>query len=611
MNEKSVINISKYYKTPLANLTLQENHIKLIQSISRLSVFKDSFRGNFIANGTVGDIFELEPHQFSRCLGYGGAYIATIIETLIEFKKELPSILNESNTTAQKVVNEKILTTKLTLETEQSPPQLTHSTIRLETPINQLDLSVQHQKLIKRIFVVMDNIETVKDIIDIYAFSKLPYIGKSYVDSLVNLQNTIKPKDINQTNSYIEEIEELPPPITLSMAQLETPLNQLALSTKYQRLIKRISTAIGNVNTVQDIIDIDPIHFSRLPAVGKLYVNQLVEFKKQLPGFLEKQTQKLAFFKENYSIEFNEIDNILIEDVESYLWTLDEMKMDVALSRWGFNQPHETLEELGSRYNLTRERIRQLEKTTNINLPLHLTIQPKVLWANIREKMTEDLTVLLPNLAKCFETDRLFYAFIELCCQVESGSIREIIFTKINTKIINQLFCTNPSPIAQEIINNELMSNYGYSKASAINGIKQLEKINKIEITEQGIYPKNLRRKEAIAHALTFHPAGLPWKDITRIINKKGYSGELFDETIQKGGSFTNEFIYLSDHGTYRNLIFLDVEQIDISVIMQHILDYLADSTPKCNPSNHAASLSFSEKNTSCGVLKLSVFRGR
>jgi hypothetical protein len=249
-----------------------------------------------------------------------------------------------------------------------------------------------------------------------------------------------------------------------------------------------------------------------------------------LPNLLESQTKKSALFNNSYSIEFNEIDDILIEDVESYLWTLDEMKMDIALSRWGFNQQHETLEEVATRHNLTRERIRQQEQTINANLPLSFRIQPKVLWANIREKMTEDLTVLLPNLAKCFATDKLFYAFIEICCQVESGSIREITIPKINNKILNPNFCTNPSPIDQELIIYELISNYGYSKAAAIHVIKQLEKNNKIEITHEGIYPKKLGKIEAVAHALTFHPTGLPWKDIARIVNKQGYSSTPFDE---------------------------------------------------------------------------------
>ena len=248
--------------------------------------------------------------------------------------------------------------------------------------------------------------------------------------------------------------------------------------------------------------------------------------------------------------------------------------MDIALSRWGFNQQHEALQEVGNRYNLTRAGIGNIEKKINANLPLNLTIQSKILWANIREKMTEDLTVLLPNLAKCFATEKLFYAFIKLCCQVEKGSIRKIIFTEISPKVINSLFCINPSPISQEIIINELMSNYGYSKASAINGIKQLEKLDKLEITEQGIYPKNLGRAEAVAHTLAFHPAGLPWKDIAKIVNKKGYSSTQMDETRSTHGFTDSEYIYLCDKGTFRNLIFLDIEQFNIPEIMQHLLGY-------------------------------------
>jgi len=465
MDENNEIDISEFYQTPLSSLTFPAKYAKLIKRIISLNGFNNTLGEKFIAE-TVDDIIKLEPYKFSKYQGIGKLYI----ETLIEFKKELPDFLRK--------VKQEI------------------------------------------------------------------------------------------------EVKKLQPKVTLSTEQLETPLNALVLSSQHQKLIKRISNIVGDVNTVQDIINIKPISFSELPTVGKLYVNNLIELQKVLPELLEKNTQKTAFFKENYSIDFNEIDNILIEDIENYLWTLDEKRMDVALSRWGFNQQHETLEEVGKRYNLTRERIRQFEKTINANLILSLRIEPKVLWANIREKMTEDLAILLPNLAKCFDTGRLFYEFIALCCQVESGSIHKIVFTKINPKIIHQLFCTNQSPIELEVIINELVSNYGYSKAAAINGIKELKQRDKIEITEQGIYPKNLGKIEATAHVLTFHPAGLPWKDIARIVNKQGYSSTPFNEKIQASGSFINEFIYLSNHGTYRNLMFLDIEQFDISKIMQSLLDY-------------------------------------
>jgi hypothetical protein len=372
--------------------------------------------------------------------------------------------------------------------------------------------------------------------------------------------------------STISTSLELPPQITLSPAQLETPLAQVAFPTQYQKLLKRISAVTGNVATIQDLINLDPVGFGELPTVGKLYVKNLIELKERLPSLLDTQARKFAAFS---SIEFWEIDNILIEDIESYLWELDDTKMDIALSRWGFNHEHETLEQVAGRYDLTRERIRQVEKPINANLVLHLTIPPKILWANIRERMTEDLTALLPNLAKCFATDKLFYAFIELCCQVEAGSISKIIFTKVRIETIDSLFCSISSPVSQEIIINELMSNYGYDRASAIHGIKQLEKSNNIKVTEQGISPMRLSRAEAVAHVLTSHPEGLPWKDIAKIVNAKGCASTQIDETRSTHGFNDSEYIYLCGKGTYRNLIFLDLEQFDIPQIMQHLIDYL------------------------------------
>lgn len=97
MKENSETNISEYYKTPLASLTLPDNYVKLIQGITRVSGLNNSLGEKFIAE-TVGDIFKLKPYQFSTCPGFGGTYIGTLIESLIEFKKELPSILNSSST---------------------------------------------------------------------------------------------------------------------------------------------------------------------------------------------------------------------------------------------------------------------------------------------------------------------------------------------------------------------------------------------------------------------------------------------------------------------------------------------------------------------------------
>lgn len=564
MDENAKTDISEYYQIPLYSLTLPDHYKKLIKRINNLSSIEKRFNIE-----TVSDIIELEPSQFSSFKGVGNHYV----ETLTAFKNELPFLLKNLEQEPSSVLIEDIFT---------SPD----NNYDFETPITRLALSPKYQKLIKRISAVMDHVETVQDIIDIDvdSFSKLPYVGKSYVDLLIYLQNAFSPENSTRSNNNVINEIELPSQGTLSKLYI----NYGFLSEKEIKQLKKLEkfyeeqVDIRNVNT---LLNIDKVDLAKQAGFGALFLTTLNDLQEKIKNELVALPENIAEYTIKQRglfissgivfINFTEIDNILIEDVESYLWTLDELKMDVALSRWGFNQHHETLEELGSRYDLTRERIRQYEKSINTNLTLNFRIQPNVLWANIREKMTDDLSFLLPNLAKCFATDKLFYEFIEICCQVKGGSIREIMLPKISSKILNQFFCVNPSPVAKETVVNYLMSNYGYSKAAAIHGIKQLGKIDKIKISEQGISPKKLSRAEAVAHALTFYPSGLPWKDISRIVNKKAYSSTQMDETRLTHGFNDNEYIYLCETGTFRNLMFLDFEQFNISEIMLNLLDYL------------------------------------
>lgn len=415
-------------------------------------------------------------------------------------------------------------------------------------------------------------VETVEDItkLEPHQFAECPGVKKEYVNALIEFKKEL-PEFLCNTKPKAAVVES-PSQISLSPTQSNTPLAQLAFSAQHQKLMKIISAAAGNTVTVQDLINLDLDNFAELPGVGKLQVQNLLCLQKHLPCLLEAQTNK--FTSLNFH-NFNEIDNILIENIESYLCALSEIKIDIALSRWGFKRRHETLEDVAHRFNLSGERVRQIESSINADLPLHLTIPSKILWAYIRARMTEDLTVLLPDLAKCFAADKLFYAIIELCCQVEEGSISKIIFTRIPTKVINSLFCSHPSPVAQKIIIDELMAGYGYDKASAIHGVKQLEKRRIIEITEQGVYPKKLGRVEAVAQVLSSHPEGLHWKDVIGILNKIKYTSKPLNEARQVPSHFNeSEYVYLCGKGVYRNLQFLDHEMCDIPEIMQHLVAY-------------------------------------
>jgi hypothetical protein len=593
MTKNNIFDISNHFKTSLATLVLPQKYIVLIKQIEWLNVTNLKFIFE-----TVGDVLLFDSYQLYQSQQFEKQYIElNYVEPFIEFKKELPIILSNVITKTETIVepaDELIKTIESVIEpTEKLVETIELSTKKTETHLCHLNLLPQYHKLIKVISRSIGVVNTIQDILNInpMEFAQQPAVGKLYVNLLVDFQK----KFIQEAaDKYIEEIkienitEELHPQEILSKLYVNYGF-LTAAEIKHLKKVEKLYGKEFDIRNVNTLLNLDKTKLAKQTGLGSLTLNVVTGLQqkiknelKNLPENITEYTikQRSLFISNEISfVEFYEIDNILIEDIEGYLYSLvasdkKERSMDIAQSRWGFNIEHKTLEELGVYYEIERERIRQIEKTINANLPLNFRIQPKVLWANIREKMTEDLTELLPNLAKCFATEKLFYTFIELCCQVESGSISEIAFTKISSKIINSFFCFNPSPISQEIIINELMSNYGHSKASAVNGLKQLEKNDRIEITAEGIYPKKLGRAEAVAHVLTFHPSGLPWKDISKIINQKSYSLTLFDETKANGGFSDSEYVYLCGHGTYRHLMFLDLGKFNIPEIIQHLLDY-------------------------------------
>ena len=139
---------------------------------------------------------------------------------------------------------------------------------------------------------------------------------------------------------------------------------------------------------------------------------------------------------------------------------------------------------------------------------------------------------------------------------------------KVQRCLLEPFFCLNPSPVDHDVLVEELTSEFGYSRALAEITIKKLVELGSIRITESGIKPQKMKHKEAIAHALTFHQEGLPWKDVLKIVNEQGFSKSKINEDRMTSGFNDSDYIYLCSHGNYRNLMFLDLESFDLKPIM-------------------------------------------
>lgn len=376
----------------------------------------------------------------------------------------------------------------------------------------------------------------------------------------------------------------------------ETPLSIFDLSE--YKFIKKINDnldikellKIDDDSTIRDLFDIDESEVKKIKSIGDTYVVNLTQLKKdfqekkvKLNPISQSKIQPRISFEKIDNVTIESVDNIIFEDVDIYLHDVIKNKrdVDIATSRWGYGGKQETLEVIGERYKITRERVRQRAKRINQNLLTNLRIFPDTLWQIISDNLTEELTDLLPSLFSLFDKEKDFYEFLDLCCGKKIGTIKNVLSVgEQSREAINSLFCECESPISQDTLNDKLIEEYGYTRESAINEIRRLQSEGKIEITEDGIYPRKLGKKEAIAHVLTFFPDGLPWLDVARVINKKGFSKTIFPERLVDQ-FHNNNNVYLCERGTFRHIKFIEFDMENkekIILFMNMIRNYLTDN---------------------------------
>jgi Sigma-70, region 4/Bacterial RNA polymerase, alpha chain C terminal domain len=119
----------------------------------------------------------------------------------------------------------------------------------------------------------------------------------------------------------------------------------------------RISNAFVKVNVTcaRDLVPFDSDSLLRLPNFGRKSLRDLYDALlaalNEGPFDIERKIAQSSL-------------DTLIADVERSLTGLDKRERDILLARMGLRRAAETLQEIGDRYNVTRERIRQIESKT-------------------------------------------------------------------------------------------------------------------------------------------------------------------------------------------------------------------------------------------------------
>jgi RNA polymerase primary sigma factor len=144
---------------------------------------------------------------------------------------------------------------------------------------------------------------------------------------------------------------------------IRLPLNRANELVQIEKVRKEIQTGARGESEIAEIarqLDMDPDHVADLINISRDLVSL------DTPIYDEKDSSLLSDFvidKRNSSPDESVIDRSLKEEINYVLSSQSQKESDIIQYRFGLNGKRPmSLKEIGNRYKLTKERIRQIEK---------------------------------------------------------------------------------------------------------------------------------------------------------------------------------------------------------------------------------------------------------
>lgn len=136
--------------------------------------------------------------------------------------------------------------------------------------------------------------------------------------------------------------------------------NELVQIEKAKKVVQGGITSDAEINEIGRLLDMDPSHVADLINISR----DLVSLES--PVYTEKDSSTLGDFVEDGTYQAPDdtaIESALRDDIDLVLKSLSDKEAEIIRFRFGLSgYSPMSLKEIGDRYNLTKERIRQIEK---------------------------------------------------------------------------------------------------------------------------------------------------------------------------------------------------------------------------------------------------------
>ncbi len=150
--------------------------------------------------------------------------------------------------------------------------------------------------------------------------------------------------------------------LTEQSTPIKIPIKAKSRNRKIEEIINRFKKQLNQDPDKEEIMEESGLSEKELKnaELAKLSFNSLDQFIDD-----DKDATLLDLLSsDESSLEERQIQESLIEDVNKYLSTLPEREQDIIKLRYGlYDGKPRTLREIGEKYNISKERVRQLENS--------------------------------------------------------------------------------------------------------------------------------------------------------------------------------------------------------------------------------------------------------